>query len=101
MSLKTDIMRAVMDRENKDVITVKINNISRLERWTANAINEPVDKLIIRFSYVSGCPGGALYEIKGRTYETIIDEIKQYTRAYLAECATWTCKDIDAGYVPG
>lgn len=101
MSLKSDIMRAVYDNTHESYYSVKINNISRLERWTKNAISEPVDKLIIRFAYVLGCTGGKSYEIKSRTYTAIIDEIKQHTRAYLAECATWICKDIDAGYVPG
>lgn len=76
-----------------------LNNISRLNRWTRNALNEPCDCLEIEFKFVTGIKGGRSYPITARNYDGVMIEIEMYTRQYLAECVDQTIKNIKNGYM--
>lgn len=83
---------------NKGEGLARINNISFLSYNTTNGIGEAVDNLILAFNYIGGVKGGARVEIKARTYEGIIAEIKTATENYFATCKNELIKNLKNGY---
>lgn len=83
---------------NKGEGLARINNISFLSYNATNGIGEVVDNLILVFDYIGGVRGGARVEIKARTYEGIIAEIKTATEKYFASCKNELIKNLKNGY---
>lgn len=93
MSIKKEIVAALRDGG-----TVKINNITHIDRWTIDGIGEPCDGLSITFDYVSGVRGGWTTDLKSRSYDEIIAEIECKTLEYFTMCAEACNSNLRNGY---
>lgn len=91
-----DIKKMILGKKN---YCHKINAISTIRRITENYIGAPVDCLYIEFDCMPGIAYAKEYEIKARTIAGVMEEIKNYTREYFAECANNVCYEVDMGHI--
>ena len=95
MSIKKDIINLVMSEEG----TVRINEITTIIRWTKNAVNAPVDRMVVTFAHVAGVRGGQTFDISARDYDGILKEIADCTHIYLENCADQMIQNMKNGYL--
>jgi len=77
----------------------RLNNISKLYRYTKDALGQDCDALKIRFDNINHvCFGLSVVDIMSRDYDGIIAECQQATTKYLEEVARSLNNDIAAGY---
>jgi len=77
----------------------RLNNISKLYRYTKDALNQDCDVLKIEFDNINHVYFGlSVIDIKSRDFDGIIAECQQATTKYLEEVARSLNNDIAAGY---
>lgn len=93
--MKNEIMNLI----NSEDGTFRLNNISKLHRWTKTALNENVDKLRIEFDAINGIDFSGIYDIKCRNFEGIIEECEKATSDFLGRVSAKLTANIKNGYV--
>ena len=78
--------------------TFRLNNISRLYRWTTSALNEKVDCLTIEFDTINDVNFGLTVNIESRDYDGIIAECQKATSNFLTTVALELNKNLENGY---
>ena len=93
--MKKEILNLVKSEEG----ILRLNNISFLRRWTKDALNNPVDKLVIEFDSINHVRY-SLYErdIESRDFEGIIKECEEKTHLFLTEVSNVICSNLRNGY---
>lgn len=93
--MKKEILNLVKSEEG----ILRSNNISFLRRWTKDALNNPVDKLVIEFDSINHVRY-SLYErdIESRDFEGIIKECEEKTQLFLTEVSNVICSNLRNGY---
>ena len=94
MSIKLEITQMLKDGKGD----VKISDIASLHHWTKTALDEPCDKLEVKFKAMAGVKGGMRYSIKSRDYDGILKEVMDRTKEYFMECAYQSNKNLQNGY---
>ena len=92
--MKKEIMKLVKSEEG----TFRLNNISRLYRWTTSALNEKVDCLTIEFDNINNVNFGLSENIESRDYDGIIAECQKATTSFLTAVALELNKNMENGY---
>lgn len=93
--MKKEILDLVKSEEG----VYRLNNISKLHRWTKTALDETVDKLRIEFDTINDVDFGLhSFEIESREYDGIIAECEKAIKTYLEEVAQTLIKNLKAGY---
>lgn len=92
--MKKEIIKLINSEEG----TFRLNNISRLNRWTTNALGEKVDELTINFDNINGVNFGLSVKIKSREYDGIIAECQKATTSFLTAVALELNKNMESGY---
>ena len=92
--MKKEIIKLVNSEEG----TFRLNNISRLRRWTTSALNEKVDCLFIEFDNINHVHFGLSEKIESRDYDGIIAECQEATTSFLTAVALELNQNMENGY---
>ena len=95
--MKKEITRLLKQEEG----TLKLNNLSRLRRWSKNLFGEKVDMLVLDFDNVNNVRYGVgNTEIKSRDYEGVLEEVKNMTALFLESIKLELINNLENGYNP-
>ena len=95
--MKKEITRLLKQEEG----TLKLNNLSRLRRWSKDLFGEKVDMLVLDFETVNNVRYGVgNTEIKSRDYEGVLEEIKNLTEQFLECVKLELINNLENGYNP-
>ena len=94
--MKKEIIKLLESKEG----TLKLNNISKLRRFTKNALNEECDILKLDFDTINDVDFGmSNIEIKSRDWKEIIKECECLTEQFLDNAVKERIiKNLKAGY---
>ena len=95
--MKKEITRLLKQEEG----TLKLNNLSRLRRWSKNLFGEKVDMLVLDFDNVNNVEYSVgNTEIRSRDYEGILEEVKNMTEWFLECIKLELINNLENGYNP-
>ena len=95
--MKKEITRLLKQEEG----TLKLNNLSRLRRWSKDLFGEKVDMLVLDFETVNNVRYGVgNTEIKSRDYEGVLEEVKNLTEQFLECVKLELINNLENGYNP-
>ena len=95
--MKKEITRLLKQEEG----TLKLNNLSRLRRWSKNLFGEKVDMLVLDFENVNNVRYSVgNTEIRSRDYEGILEEVKNMTALFLECVKLELINNLENGYNP-
>lgn len=92
--------KEIMNLLNSENGSFRINNISKLERWTKDGIGNDVDMLIIRFDPVNGVNfGDDTVRIDSRDFDGIIADCRRAINNHMNTVTNKLLEQLQNGYI--